>query len=176
MGGRVLLGWFFVKSWPTSHIKHYGHYSQETWQNGNLLHGSSDHSILIDLHPRSHSQGLIEKLGKLKKQTNTDIFSNSMTTTAMKLGTLVLCGKALQIIPVWVTFLRDHSHRDWWKIWKNSNIDIFYNSMASITMKVGTVVLYDEALQTIPVSVTFIQGHRLRGWLKILKHSNIIIF
>ena len=58
---------FSQKVGPTSHIKHYGHYSQETWQNGNLLHGSSDHTCLSDLHPRSQSQGLRENLEKLNR-------------------------------------------------------------------------------------------------------------
>ena len=42
---------------------------------------------------------------------NVDIFSETMITRVMKLGTTVLCGKALQNLRFSVTFTQGHSHR-----------------------------------------------------------------
>ena len=47
-------------------LRHYDHYSLETWHNGTLWQGPSEHTTFSDLHPRSRSQGLMENLEKLK--------------------------------------------------------------------------------------------------------------
>ena len=68
-----------------------------------------------------------------------------MTTTVMKLGTIVICGEALQTIPVWMTFIQGHGHRGWLKILKNSNIDINflsrYDPYSHETLHKGTLWL-----------------------------------
>ena len=68
-----------------------------------------------------------------------------MTTTVMKLGTMVICGEALQTIPVWMTFIQGHGHHGWLKILKNSNIDINflsrYDPYSHETLHKGTLWL-----------------------------------
>ena len=46
--------------------------------------------------------------------------------------------------------------------------------MTTTVMKLGTKVLCDTTLQTIPVWVTFIQGHRYSSWRKSWKSSQYI--
>ena len=99
-----------------------------------------------------------------------------MATTVMKLGTIILCSKAFRKISVSLTFIKCHGHRGWWKMWKNSNMHIFSNTMSTKVMKHGTMVLCWKTFQTTPVLVTFIQSHGRRGWWKILKNSNMDIF
>ena len=55
---------------------------------------------------------------KILKNVNMDIFSDTMISAVMKLGTKELCDEALQSISVWVTFTQGHSHKGWWKIVK----------------------------------------------------------
>ena len=102
-----------------------------------------------------------------------------MTTTVMKLGTMVLWGEALQTIPVWVTFIQGHGHSGWLKILKNSNIDIFSDAMTPTVMKLDANILCGLAFQAMAVSLTFIQGHNPKGWWKLKKNigvfSNTII-
>ena len=44
-------------------------YSHETWHDGALWQGASEHTILSDLHPRSWPQGPIEKCAKTQTLT-----------------------------------------------------------------------------------------------------------
>ena len=94
----------------------------------------------------------------------------------MTLDPLVLYGNAFQTILVWVTFIKVHSQKGWWKILKKSKLDIFSDSVTTISLKLGTMAIYCKASYPIVVVVTFIQGHSHCGWLKILKNSNIDIF
>ena len=89
---------------------------------------------------------------------------------------MVLYGKVLQTIPVWVTLTKGHGHRGWWKILKNSNKDIFSDTVSTAVMKLGKKVHCGLSLQAIPVSVTSIKDHCHRGWWKFFKNSDIGIF
>ena len=107
-------------------------------------------------------------LPKILENPNMDVFSLNMSTTVMKLGTILLCSKAYQIVSVWVTFVQSHGQRGRWKILENSNMDIFSCSMSTADMKLGHIVPCGKVFQTMSVRVTFIQSHIHIALLKIL--------
>ena len=68
----------------------------------------------------------------------TDIFSDNMISTVIQIGIMVLCVEAFQSIPLWVTFTQSHGHREWRKILKKSNTDIFSHTMTPTFIRFGT--------------------------------------
>ena len=50
-------------------LRHYEHYSHETWHDAMLWHDASKYTILSDFHPRSWPQGLMHKSEKNQKLT-----------------------------------------------------------------------------------------------------------
>ena len=77
-------------------LMQYEYCRHETRTHSTLWQGLSDHVSSSDLHPKSYSHSSIKNLG----EKTMAVFSQSMSTTVMKLGTIVLCSKAYQIIPV----------------------------------------------------------------------------
>ena len=105
--------------------------------------------------------------------SNIDIFSETVSNTAMKLGTMIIWIKAHRNLPVWMTFVQGHGHRGWLKILKSQTIVIFSDKMTTTAMKLGTMLLFCKALQAM---CQFESRSRLKGLIENLQNSNTDIF
>ena len=102
------------------------------------------------------------------KILNIDICSDTKSTTVMKLGTMVLCGKVLQTIPLWVTSIQGQDHRGWWKNLEKLKHWHFLRHYDHYRLETWHNYTFWQGPSNHASLGDLYPGHGHRGWWKIL--------
>src|SRR5210317_748437 len=125
----------------------------------------------IDLHPKSRSKKVCSKVTKV----TLPFFSETITATVTKFGTMSLCDKALQNICSTLTFTQGQGKKKYGQKSQKVTLPFFSETIKATVIKFSKMGLCDKALQNIYGTLTFTQGQGKKMYGQKSQKSNIAI-